>query len=670
MQTTAKNTLRISRLICLFILAAMLLSILPLPAARAQDETLWLKTQYHSPGASGTRSWEFPYRDDLFTGESSEYNHTLAQASLGMALSAFRSRYLAYNEQDVTVRAYLENAGFTASVSQDYDKVPTIDTISTLIAKKEMDGFTVVAVAICGGGYTNEWTSNFTIGDEERHVGFNAASQKVQARIRSYLTQQRIDGPVKLWISGYSRAAAVTNLTAADMTDSGLFQDVFAYAFATPRTTKKPGNYPNIFNILGKFDPVTLVPVPEWGYKRNGVELYTPAQETDSDYVTKKAAADEISQRLSGKAFFNNTEMNATLHTILDYLLAILPTSAVYAEHMQDIMISVWKNRSLGNLSSVIIKMMEDEELLNQKTKYEMERLLDYLSLVTYTTAAGQVTGRGSRWNSQTSMTDNLAHEHSPDVYVCWMFSSDDPGQIFSSADTYVAITWDGSAIVSVFDTSGQFVFSIDGQGRMSYSTDVPAWAALTQPLDQRPLISCVYKNGNTVITLPRDGNYLLYLEGTQKETMYYIGAEYRIDAIKPTINDINYVDVEKDEPYIIWSMDDETAEDDPHLTGSISLSVNPWDDENPYSPSVMTLLQNRNVFHLTFGQMATIAGGLLVLLLVLMVCLTVHLIHRHRRKRLAKARAALEKAAAARESDEHAAAEQESREREITTRS
>ena len=635
MHFTSQRISPLRRLLCL-LLAALLVPLLPMPAARAQSDTLWLETQFDSPGSAKPRAWQFPYRDDPFTSGDSAYDHLLAQSSLGLALSAFRSKHRTQDQQDVAVRAYLTGAGFTDLVSADYEKVPTVDTVSTMIGRKELDGFTVVAVAICGGGYGNEWTSNFTIGDTERHVGFNDASQRVQARIRSYLIDQGIDGAVKLWISGYSRAAAISNLTAADMTDSGLFADVFAYTFATPRTTKAPKEYPNIFNILGKFDPVPMVPAPEWGYERNGVTLYTPAEETDSDYQQKKALADAVSRKLTGIAFFNNTEMNNTLRIILDYLMTLIPDSATYEAHMQDIMISVWKDRGLGNLSAKLVQMMEDEQLLTENSRQEMEQLLDYLSLVTYTTVTG---GNGS-WNSQTTMLDNLAHEHSPDVYVSWLFSTDDPAKLYSASDSFMKVTWSSGATANVFGAEGRFIFSIDGNGRVSYSTDEPAWAASMQPLAERPVIACEHKNTTTVVTLPRDNTYLIYLQAKQDETMYYIGAEYRIDAVHAKVDKTTIVDMKAGEDYVILSMSDKDAGDDEHLLGSSTQDFELWDETMPYSPTFMAMLSNTDVFHLTFAQMAMIAGAVLMLLLLLITWLIVHFVRRRKRRRRAEAQA------------------------------
>lgn len=635
---TSRKGFPFIRAMSLLMLSVLLASLLPFCGALAQPETLWLDAQFESPGSAKPRMWQFPYRDDLFAASADDYSHTLAQVSLGLALGAFRNKALGQDEQDVTVRAYLEEAGFSALTSQDYDRIPTVDTVSTVIGSKTLDGFTLMAVAICGGGYGNEWLSNFTVGDAERHVGFNGAARKVQTRIRDYMTAQGITGPVKLWIAGYSRAAAITNLVAADLTDSGLFADIFAYTFATPRTTKAPRDYPNIFNIIGKFDPVPMIPAPEWGYGRNGVDLYTPAAETDTDYLGKKAAADTVSQKLAGIAFFNNTGMNNTIHTILDYLLSIIPDSATYAEHMQDIMLSMWENRSLSNLSSMIVKMMEDEQLLNETTKREMEYLLDYLSVVTYSTVSSQVSGGDGMWNNRTTMLDNLAHEHSPDVYVCWLFSTNNPERLYSAADSYMRVTWKSTATANIFDTEGRFLFSIDGGGRVSYGADEPMWAATAQPVDERPLISYEIKNGTTVITFPRDGNYLIYLHAAQDEAMYYFGAEYKVNATRAIVDKTVITEMKKGGNYVIVSLRDEDAADGEHLMGSRTEDYSVWDEEFSYSPAFMTILQNSEVFHLTFGQMALIIGAVIMLLLVLIVWLTVHFVRRHKRRKKAGA--------------------------------
>ena len=66
---------------------------------------------------------------------------------------------------------------------------------------------------------------------------------------------------IKVWISGYSRAAAVSNVTAGTLVNTGFLpkEDVYTYTFATPAAILEPPKegYENIFNII---DPADLVP--------------------------------------------------------------------------------------------------------------------------------------------------------------------------------------------------------------------------------------------------------------------------------------------------------------------------------------------------------------------------------------------------------------------------
>ena len=174
---------------------------------------------------------------------------------------------------------------FTDVSLSDYEKRPSLYTIASCISRKEIvteeDSFTLVAVAVCGGNYTVEWASNLTVGTGERHEGFNTAAELVENRIMGYLAREGLIGKkVKLWISGFSRAAAVANITAADITSMNLIpaSDIFSYNFATPRTTRgDAGNYENIFNIIGKQDPVPRFTPADWGFVRYGRDLYTPS---------------------------------------------------------------------------------------------------------------------------------------------------------------------------------------------------------------------------------------------------------------------------------------------------------------------------------------------------------------------------------------------------------
>ena len=226
------------------------------PVTFADEKQLDEVKQIHLPFPDVTGEkieWDFPYSDEFFALPAEEFSITMARGSMGLTLSAFRSEAGAVSPQYET---YLREAGFTDIYSFGYDKPPLEDSLSGVIGRKRIGDCTVIAAAACGQGYGNEWASNFKVGSGERHEGFSQAAGLFEDHLTGYLKDKKIDGKKKLWISGFSRASAVGNILAADMIESGEYEDVYAYLFGVPRTTMKPVRYEGIYNICGQYDPV------------------------------------------------------------------------------------------------------------------------------------------------------------------------------------------------------------------------------------------------------------------------------------------------------------------------------------------------------------------------------------------------------------------------------
>ena len=264
-------------LICLLI-AGVLLQSFPFSALAADGSSV--SGDFSSFGR--TLSWEYPYSDEYFRASPEVYNHALARLSLGLSLAAYRDEAHP-DAQAYNLERFLQSAGFASIEADTYLTPPTADSIAYGLALKEINGTSILACAVCGGNYTKEWASNFTVGDALRPVGFQNASLTVQAAIADYLGRHSLSGRLVLWIVGYSRGGAVANITAADCTESGVFDAVYAYTFATPRTTREPVRYPNLFNIMQKEDLVPKIPLADWGYARYGTDLFFVSQETDAD---------------------------------------------------------------------------------------------------------------------------------------------------------------------------------------------------------------------------------------------------------------------------------------------------------------------------------------------------------------------------------------------------
>ena len=118
------------------------------------------------------------------------FTTTILRSSLGLVTSAFRPnrRLIKENEPtDYNLRSFLNQAGFTDLRSDDYNKDPSMYTVSTVIGHRTIgegdEAFELIAVGICGQGYMDEWESNFSIGTSNTHDGFRRSSLLVYDRI-------------------------------------------------------------------------------------------------------------------------------------------------------------------------------------------------------------------------------------------------------------------------------------------------------------------------------------------------------------------------------------------------------------------------------------------------------------------------------------------------------
>ncbi|MBO7729275.1 MAG: hypothetical protein J6S31_00275, partial [Lachnospiraceae bacterium] len=385
-------------------------------------------------------SWEYPYSDSYFSQPSDQYNHNFARLSLGLALSSFRDIEHPEAQDDYLIE-FFEDMGFGEIESETYRKEPETDSIAYGLATKKINDTTILACGVCGGNYSAEWASNLTVGDKDRSEGFNDASKKVQAAIRDYMDRHPADGPVKLWIAGFSRAAATSNITAADLTDAGIFDDVYAYTFATPCTTREPSPYPNIFNIMQKDDPVPKVPLEDWSYGHYGNDLYMVAMETDSDCGPVMEQADKLYQEMLGAKMLTNSEITNHLRTIMDYLLMLLPEPSVYKQYLQPAVLDVLsKSDETMDALTVLLKALTYYGRHDKEHGMELKALQRYLSSLLGEFLKGSLVDLPPEmWDPQFGIA-NLFHAHYPFEYLAMMFASDDPSALFSENADYIRL--------------------------------------------------------------------------------------------------------------------------------------------------------------------------------------------------------------------------------------
>ncbi len=228
--------------------------------------------------------------DPLFTHSEYQYKHSLASASLNLAVSAFSdsSGDKDWGEnsdvgRDRNVKKLLAELGFSDIHSFGYN-VSLNDTSSKAafaIGFKPFSSNTVIAaVAVRGGGYGLEWADNFNIGssDNTHHKGFYTSAVRIKNTLDDILPEHILGKELKLWITGFSRGGAIANILAAmyDRDKKDFPCEIYAYTFAAPKTVTKESHnphskqYDNIINILSPNDPIYNIPPKEWDFVRYG----------------------------------------------------------------------------------------------------------------------------------------------------------------------------------------------------------------------------------------------------------------------------------------------------------------------------------------------------------------------------------------------------------------
>lgn len=228
----------------------------------------------------------FVYGDD-FSGDANDYNEHLATMSLAMAMSAFGSNEGGddYTNKSQYIKQLFSDIGMSdIHVNSYFTEKPGTDTIGVALAHKTLpDGTTLLAIALRGANYEMEWASNVTLGESGEHKGFADSAAIVMNEIAQYIEDYGLDETnTKFWIAGFSRAGAVSNLTAKRLTDAYDFtgKKIFAYTFEAPMggiagTT----GYSNIKNIINRNDLVPCVAPASMGFIRYGMDIMSPYYE-------------------------------------------------------------------------------------------------------------------------------------------------------------------------------------------------------------------------------------------------------------------------------------------------------------------------------------------------------------------------------------------------------
>lgn len=300
------------------------------------------------PNSGGQLSGYFYYSDGYFVESAKYYNEHLATMSTCVSVAAVNSLYDGEHADYKAARNImdlLERTGFKA-MHISYPE-PTfygadsdiLATIGYVIARKDIvvNGETVplVVVAVRGGKYGAEWASNVVLGDGGEAKGFDDAADQVEAGLYKYLEAHEIyGGKAKFWITGFSRAAATSNLVAKRLTDRYGEDDVYAYCFETPKggihsLLEDGKTYANIHNVVNPTDIVPFVGTSEMGFIRYGVDHMLPGYKVGTDeYSAQKAKMLAQLAAIAPNAAFNDYFHEATVSYFLSTIQGIFTDNA------------------------------------------------------------------------------------------------------------------------------------------------------------------------------------------------------------------------------------------------------------------------------------------------------------------------------------------------------
>lgn len=246
--------------LCIGLCAAVMISAIPAGTFAQEPDSSVIKGSFKTDGVEEN----YFYSDEYFSQASTVENMHLNTMSLVMSLTV----------GDKDIDRIFGETGFTDVVYGDMDTAPTKDTIGTVIARKNIDGQDLVVVAIRGTNYKNEWASNFIGGASGDAEGFTKASDKVEARVSSYIESKGLED-VKIWVTGYSRGGGVACLTGEDINEDPekyhtKTEDVYVYAFESPMASTSGKKYDNIWCMRNRNDLVNYVYPEGWGFASNG----------------------------------------------------------------------------------------------------------------------------------------------------------------------------------------------------------------------------------------------------------------------------------------------------------------------------------------------------------------------------------------------------------------
>lgn len=480
-----------------------------------------------------TAKYTYDYDENWFFTPSTTYQHGLTKMSIRAAMAGYGVMD-APHSIDTNIKYLMagddENSlGFTNYKSSYPD--PKTNTIGYAIGSKNIknsagETCSLLMVTVRGGGYMDEWGGNFDIGTKDEHQGFNEAALQVRNGIKKYIKEYGDQLPYKLkvWISGYSRGAATTNLVAKMLDDGaveGLTRDnIYAFCFECPQNTTKTQSYvesdeyKNIVSIVNSVDLVPKVAMSGFGFKRYGTVYQLPDIRALSTYGIARGKMLICYENLiaynklaPGAKIYDWTEAEVKrLYLPMQAVVYLMKEGLAQASMLDNLMddlcdVAVSRDNYYMNMQANMISGMAG--VLGKNSGLDAGALT--------VTIARVVPGLATKHPLDTTYllthVPPVERAHYAELCLSWLDALSDATIVQSSKTKYKKVVVNCPIDVTVYDENNKTVAEI----RDDKVTD-----------NEEGLEAYIDENGQKIICIPEDADYKVDLKATDNGTMTY----------------------------------------------------------------------------------------------------------------------------------------------------
>ena len=145
------------------------------------------------------------------------------------------------------------------------------------------------------------------------------------------------------------------------------------------------------------------------------------------------------------------------MRTLFTYLHALVPDPETYVEKLQPYVMAYFDNTGSDGIFDAIVNVMNNFVPETKEEEETLNSLLLFVELMAnqYIFQGNDAQKESGAWDNTFSTALNLFSAHNPSVYIAWMFSTDDYGDIFSVTRNYGIITVRGDVKAYIFDMYG-----------------------------------------------------------------------------------------------------------------------------------------------------------------------------------------------------------------------